>query len=117
MNDDFTHVMFLMFAFSLLLSDSMTVSVSILVVSLLSSQISVARVAVVTSIRQSLVALFLDTLCLAVLEVRASAEHPRDADESEVEKYDLNERLSSVKLLRSINLFAGKSNSIRFFEC
>jgi hypothetical protein len=103
MDDDFSHIVLFMLFF-LWLSDGVSIAVSVFVISLLCRQISFARVSVVSTVRESLITLFLDTLSLSVLEVRSSTEHPRNADESEEEKNDLNERLSSVKLFRGIDL-------------
>lgn len=69
------------------------------------------RVRAVLAVLDPVVPLLLDLVHLAVLEVRARAEHPRDADEREEEEEDLDEGLARVELVVRGNLRATESAS------
>lgn len=92
MNDDLAEVVTLLGTFLRLRDRVPVFSVRLLVGRMVAIR-AVARRA------NAVVPLLLDLLHLAVLEVRARAEHPRDANEREQEEDDLNERLTRVELL------------------
>jgi hypothetical protein len=85
------------------LRHGMTVRTAVLRVRLILSP--VIAIGAVTRAANTVVALLLDLLHLAVLEVRSRAEHPGDADEGEQEQDDLDKGLAGVELLFGGDLY------------
>jgi hypothetical protein len=109
MNDDLSHVMPLLLRLlrhrnrmPLVSCDLPVLSLCIRLMLRLALVLGSSPVTVPT---ETLVALLLDLVHLAVFEVRAGAEHPGNTDESDKEEADLDEGLTGVELFSRVDLF------------
>lgn len=110
MNDHLAKVVTL-FVVLLRLRDRMSVRAALLAIAIGLILGRVAAIRVLARREDPVVALLLDLLHLAVLEVRAGAEHPGYADEGEQEQDDLHEGLARVELLFRLDLFIERGMS------